>query len=165
LADLSSRKERIAVSAVDIKTEAFPMLLPHRITVTILMSYPDNSVADETEEKMRKVLGRNSLRWDLDLVSDRPPMRERRLNNKLVKDLAEIAERWGIPFFHESSSWPSVAGLVPNSSAVACGVGPVVRDLYTSQEAVQRVSLVQRALLLAQFLAKDIDNRSGHGHT
>ncbi|MEA1990629.1 MAG: ATP-grasp domain-containing protein [Thermodesulfobacteriota bacterium] len=165
LADLSCRKERIAVSAVDIKTEAFPMLLPHRITVTILMSYPDNGVADETEEKMRKVLGRNSLRWDLDLVSDRPPMKERRLNNKLVKDLAEITERWGVPFFHESSIWPSVAGLVPSSSAVVCGAGPVVRDLYTSQEAVQRVSLVQRALLLAQFLAKDIDKRSSRGRT
>ena len=77
--------------------------------------------------------------------------------------MAEIAERWGIPFFHESSIWPSVAGLASNSSAVVCGAGPVVRNLYTSQEAVQRVSLVQRALLLAQFLAKDIDKRSSRG--
>jgi hypothetical protein len=35
---------------------------------------------------------------------------------------------------------------------VVCGAGPVVKDLYTARAAVQRISLVQRTLLLAEFL-------------
>jgi len=33
----------------------------------------------------------------------------------------------------------------------------VARDLYTPQESVQRISLIQRTLLLAQFLAQNGD--------
>jgi hypothetical protein len=33
-------------------------------------------------------------------------------------------------------------------------MGPVARDLYTPQEAVQRISMVQHTLLLAEFLQR-----------
>jgi D-alanine-D-alanine ligase len=50
---------------------------------------------------------------------------------------------------------PSVAGLVPAGTAVVCGLGPVARDLYQPHEAVSRLSMLQRTLLLAEFLAKE----------
>jgi hypothetical protein len=37
-----------------------------------------------------------------------------------------------------------------------CGVGPVARDLYTPHEAVNRISLMQRTLLMVELLAQDI---------
>ncbi len=45
-----------------------------------------------------------------------------------------------------------MAGLVPEPASVVCGVGPVTRDRGTPDEAVQRISLVQRTLLLAEYL-------------
>jgi D-alanine-D-alanine ligase len=41
---------------------------------------------------------------------------------------------------------------VPERVPVVCGLGPVAADLYTSDEAVSRISLVQRTLLLMQCL-------------
>lgn len=156
LSELSSRKDRIALSAVDIKTDAFPMLLPHRVTANLMLSYPDPKVADGIEEKMKEILSIKGLKCELERISDRPPMKERRNNLSLAKSLAAVAKEWEIPFVEESSVWPSVGGLVPARIPVACGLGPVSRDLYTPQEAVNRASLIQRTLLIAQFLAKDV---------
>jgi hypothetical protein len=44
---------------------------------------------------------------------------------------------------------------VGDRAACVCGLGPVARDLGTPQEAVQRISLVQRTLLLADYLGGD----------
>jgi D-alanine-D-alanine ligase len=52
-----------------------------------------------------------------------------------------------------------VAGLVPSSRAVICGLGPVARDVDTPQEAVLRLSLMQRTLLLAQYLSGQAKNK------
>ncbi|MBN1341681.1 MAG: ATP-grasp domain-containing protein [Phycisphaerae bacterium] len=155
-AKLSSRKQRVSVSALDIDTERLPLLLPHRVTTTILMTYPDAKLADAVEEKMRSGLDRRGPRWELKLVSDRPPMRERRLNVQLARAMERLAAEWEIPLTHESSVWPSVAGLVPAKVACVCGVGPVARDLGTPHESVQRISLVQRTLILAQSLLTEL---------
>jgi D-alanine-D-alanine ligase len=151
---LSSKKEFMSVSTVDLRTEAFPMLLPHRAIVTLLLSYLDNKVADRVEMEMRNILRDKSFSTVLALISDRPPMKERRINAMLADKLRKVAEEWDIPLDTESSIWPSVAGLVPPKKPVVCGVGPVAKDIYTSKEAVQRISLVQRTLLLAEFLLK-----------
>lgn len=156
LSDLSSRNNRVALSAVDIKADVFPMLLPHRITLSLMLSYLDPKVANDVEEKMKAILGGNGIRFELEEVSDRPPMKERRHNLRLAKSLVSVAGEWDIPITLESSVWPSVGGLVPPRIPVVCGVGPVSKDLYTPQEAVNRASLIQRTLLIAQFLAKDI---------
>jgi D-alanine-D-alanine ligase len=150
---LSDRVRRISVSALDIRPETLPMLLPHRVTCQLLVTYPKSDVADEIEARMREHLGRRGPKWELELISDRPPMGERRANVGLARALERAAQRWDIPFKRESSVWPSVAGLVGGKAACVCGLGPVARDLGTSQEAVQRISLVQRTLLLADYLA------------
>jgi len=156
LSGLSSRKDRISLSAVDIKTDVFPMLLPHRVMANLMLSYPDQKVADAIEEKMKDILTMKGLKCKLESISDRPPMKERRNNLGLARSLAAVAQKWEIPLVQESSVWPSVGGLVPPRIPVVCGVGPVSKDLYTPQEAVNRASLIQRTLLIAQFMAKDI---------
>jgi D-alanine-D-alanine ligase len=154
-AALSRQRSRFSVSAINVHTEHLPMLLPHRVTATVLMTYPDATGADELERELRGSLGRRGPRWELEMISDRPPMKERRATTRLVESLREVAAEWEIPLKHESSVWPSVAGLVPSKTAVLCGVGPVARDLGTPQEAVRRISMVQRTLLLAEFLVSE----------
>lgn len=158
LTALSDRKKRIAISAIDIKPEAYPMRLPHRVKVMLHTSYPDQKTADTLEANITKILHGGGVRWSLALISDRPPLIDRRKNTKLIKQLITIADKWDIPLKSESSLWPSVAGLVPIKTSVVCGIGPVAIDLYTSREAVSRISVVQRTLILAQFLISQMEN-------
>ena len=153
IAGLSSRKERIALSAVDLKADAFPTRLPHRVTVSLHVGYLNDGAADEAEESIRRLLGKNGIRWKLERISDRPAMKERRASSALARELAAVAEKWEIPLTRDSSVMPSAGGLVPPKTPVLCGIGPVARDLSMPGEAVNRISLIQRTLLLAQFLA------------
>jgi D-alanine-D-alanine ligase len=154
MAALGSPEERVSASCVDLRTEAFPMLVPHRLNATLLVTYAKAASADRVESEIRSILGKGGPRWELTLVSDRPPMGERTAGKRLLAELSEVAKEWEIPFGSETSVWPSVAGLAPDETAVLCGMGPVARDLYTPQEAVQRISLVQHTLLLAEFLQR-----------
>ena len=151
---LSSREERVSIAVSDIHPTAFAMLLPHRVEVTIALSYGDQDVADASEKAIRDILASGGFSHQLEVLSDRPPLKSRAANKRLSAELSEIAANWEIPFGQESALWPSAAGLVPASTAVVCGMGPVARDLYTPHEAVERISLLQRTLLLAEFLAK-----------
>jgi D-alanine-D-alanine ligase len=156
LAGLSSRKGRISLTATDVKTSAFPELLPHHVTATLALSYQDSQLADVVEKRMMDLCKAQDLKWSLKKISDRPAMNDSHASLKLFKSLSEVARRWEIPLGQESSVLPSAAGLVPTHVPVICGVGPVARNLYTPQEAVNRISLVQRTLLAAEFLAEDL---------
>jgi D-alanine-D-alanine ligase len=139
LAQLGSQKEHVSVSALEVRTSAFPLLLPHRIDTTLLVTYLAESVADRVDAAMRVALGKSGPRWGLELISDRPPMRERRNSQKLFRSLQEFGGKWDIPLQGHSSVWPSAAGLVPDSVAVVCGVGPWGKDLHTPQEVTLRL--------------------------
>lgn len=149
---LSNRKHRIGISAVDIKTEAFPRRLPHRVQVILQISYPSVGEAEEIEKKLKGLFKGNGIKWSLLPLSDRPPMVSDQLNTALYNDVKMTADTWDIPLSTDSSLWPSAAGLVFPPTPVLCGMGPVARSLHTSQESVSRISLVQRSLLLAQYL-------------
>ena len=149
---LNSPGKRISVATLDLRTERHAMFVPHRVEASLMMSYLDAARADETEKAMRAALGRSGPRWSLERLDDRPPMRDRPNNRGLVEALEAAAARWDIPVERESSAWPSVAGLVPPETAVVCGMAPVTRDRGTPDEAVQRISLVQRTLLLSEYL-------------
>jgi D-alanine-D-alanine ligase len=105
---------------------------------------------------MMEICKTESIKWSLKRISDRPAMNRSRGNLKLLKSLSEVARRWDIPLEQASSVLPSAAGLVPPQVPVICGIGPVARDLYTPQEAVNRISLIQRTLLVAGFLAQGL---------
>ncbi|MBI4249826.1 MAG: ATP-grasp domain-containing protein [Elusimicrobia bacterium] len=151
---LSSPEKKLAVAVVDVDTEAHPQHLPHAVSATLLMSYGEERAADRAEKSMRRILENNGAKGRLELVSDRPPMIRRPSSAALLRTLAEAARRWDIPLNHESSAWPSAGGFAPDSAPVICGLGPVADALYTPREAVSRISLVQRTLLLAQVLAE-----------
>lgn len=152
IASLGSKKKRLAITSVDVRSHAFPMMHPHAFDATILMSYIGKESADEATKQIRSILSDAGIKTELEPLSDRPPMRERRASKRLTKAYLELAEALEIPMRSGSSAWPSVAGLVPASVGVLCGVGPVGRDLYTPNEAVERLSLMQRTLLLTRFL-------------
>ena len=157
---LSSQKGRVSISTTEIMTEKHPMSVPHRVEATVVITHPDSKAADEVEEKMRAIFGKRGLRWELDRIADRPPMPNRTGGARLAKELETVAKELEIPLKKtSSSSWPSVAGLVPNRVACLCGIGPIARNLQRPDESVQRISLVQRTLLLAEYLAKQVDNR------
>ena len=153
--ELSSRNDRLAVAVSDIKSMSYPMLLPHRIILTISVGYGDERTADAAERQIKEILGRGTVKYDLEMASDRPPMKLRNSNRHLAKKLTNIAKKWDIPIARESSLWPTIGGLVPTSTGTVCGLGPVAKNLYTPQEAVQRVSVLQRTLLLAEFLLNE----------
>ena len=156
LSKLSVRKERLAVSAVDIKTEAHPGMIPHRATVQIQMTYPTKEKGIQLERKLMEILKGDDFKWKLAKQSDRPPMTDKKANTRLLNMMHDIASEWDIPLTKESSLMPSVAGLVPRSIPTICGIGPVAHNLYTSREAIERISLVQRTLLLSQLLLRQI---------
>ncbi|MCA8943513.1 MAG: ATP-grasp domain-containing protein [Planctomycetes bacterium] len=154
LCELSDRNERIAVSISDMKTTSYRNLLPHEVHAVVLVSYLDPAKADVIETEIRDMLkaDRGGIRVHLDLTAERPPMRSRRTNAPLSKRIRAAAERWDIPYAEDSALLPSVAGLVPEETAVICGVGPAAVETFTAREAVERISVVQRTLLLAQLL-------------
>jgi D-alanine-D-alanine ligase len=154
IAQLTSRKDKLAVAISDIRADHFPMLLPHRVTAELLLSYLEPRQASLAEEKMRLILRGNRAKARIELVSERPPMKPRQTNVRLARVLRSVADEWEIPFKTETSLWPSVGGLVSGRTAVVCGIGPAARDLSTPQESVSRAGLIQRVLLLAQYLAK-----------
>lgn len=153
LSELSSRKDRLGVYAVDLETTRFSRLLPHRVKAKVLISYPDRHVADEVLQEVRNLFGKGRPTAQLHLLSDRPPMPERKGNQLLLQRIVDAAATWDIPLGVETSASPSVAGLVPEGTAVICGLGAITNDLYAPHEAVQRTSLLQHTLLLTQFLA------------
>ncbi|MFH0915820.1 MAG: ATP-grasp domain-containing protein [bacterium] len=153
IAQLTNQNQRISVSTVDLRTERMPMRLPHRVTATIVITYPNAKAATTIEKKIRSVLGKaTSPKWELEPLTDRPPFVKRPAGVDLFEELREVAQKWEIPLHAESSVWPSVAGLLAEDQPVLCGLGPVARDLRTPHESLLRISLVQRTLLLTQFL-------------
>jgi D-alanine-D-alanine ligase len=154
IARLSSKEDRLAVSTLGIRTERFPMLLPHRVQANLLLNYLDVRHANETERRIQEVLKDSKFKVSLQLISERPPMKERRGNIRLAKSFETVANEWEMPWSKDSSLWPSVGGLAPATASVICGLGPAAKDLYTPRESVNRTSLIQRTLLLALFLAQ-----------
>ncbi len=154
---LSSKKDNLGISIKDLKTTAAPVAEPHQLTVTLPVSYLDENPVATLEENIKALLGRKEFLWKLEVVSDRPPMKRKQGNNHLVAELQDTARHWEVELNPISSLYPSAAGFVPKTTPVVCGMGAVYRDLYTPQESVQRISLIQRTLLLAQFLVREVE--------
>ena len=158
-AGLSSQAERIAVSTIGLRTERHPLHLPHRVTADIVETYPTTVTGDTVAHKLRGILGRGGPRWELVTATTRPPFVERPAGRKLAAELTRVASGLDIALERGTSAWPSVAGLAPADKACVCGIGPAARDLRTPQEAVKRITLVQRSLLLAEFLSSRLPRR------
>ncbi len=150
---LSNSKKRLSVSVVGMQPSTYPLHLPHRVEATLIVTYPDEAAGEKLMTDMRSAIPKSDFKWSLEEVAERHPMKERRANERLAKALAQTAETLDVRFGKETSAWPSVAGIAPASSGVVCGVGPVAGNLYTPDEFVERISLIQRTLLLARYLS------------
>ncbi len=155
VAELDSGRPSCAVSTVDIKTDAFPRRLPHRIVFTVQVSYVNEQDAKKIEAQLRNILKGFNLKSRLWLVSDRPPQRSTRRSKALFEEFAALGSGWDIRLTDEASLWPSVAGLVHPDIPVLAGLGPHTEGISTSHESVSRVSVLQKTLLVAQFLLRD----------
>jgi D-alanine-D-alanine ligase len=151
--DLTDPAEEVAVFVSNLHTVSLPLSPPHRAVALISISYLDPDKALALEAKIRDLFIPNGLGASLNLVSDRPPLWPNSDGQNLVRTLAAAAGGWDVTLKAMSSRWPTVAGLAPAGVAALSSLGPVTRDLCTAREAVQRISLVQRTLLLARFLA------------
>jgi D-alanine-D-alanine ligase len=153
LTHLTDRKNRLAVGVTELRSTAHATHLPHLVTATVMLSYPRASAADGLEARVRETLGRG-LPWELELIADRPPLLETKASKALAQEFVDLAAGWQIPLSADSSAQPSVAGLIPSPVPALCGLGPAAMDLLAPQERIQRMSLVQRTLLLAEFLCR-----------
>lgn len=147
-------KKGLAFSPTDVSTDAFRMYVPHHVTATVRAAYANAKALEEAEEKMRLILSSSEFHSSIDVVSDRPPLTAH-ANDELLATLRRVAERWHIPLEEQSSVWPSVAGLAPPEVASICGLGAEAADSGTPREAITRMSLMQRTLLLTQLLAAE----------
>ena len=155
LTDELCRRKGVTVDFVGMETEGYPMRSPHKIHMTMMVGYLDNRKADESVERIREILTGSRFKIRMEMISDRPPMKKRPVNRELALSFEKIASDWDIPLQIDTSVWPSAGGLVPKRIPVIGGIGPIARDMYTPHEAVDRTSLIQRTLLLAQFLIRE----------
>lgn len=154
---LSSRKDRLTIAVQNMKTESFRNTIPHRITANLVLSYLEPKTANATEEKISGILRQKGIRWSFKQISERPPLKQKKGNVQLARAFERVAKKWEIPMEINSSVLPSAAGLVPAGIPVICGLGPVAKDRSTPQEAVSRISLIQRTLLLSQYLVEALN--------
>lgn len=159
--NLGSREEHIAIGLIHFSMQHHPMRLPHACTAEILLNYLEPGVAREIENKMRSILGKDGYYWTLEKVSELPPMKTKRKNQRLFNEFKAVAETWEIPINKKSSLWPTIAGLIPENAGVICGIGPVAQDLHTPHESIVRISMMQRTLLLSQYLLSLIPQKNG----
>ena len=154
IAQLNDAKARTAVSVVNLDSQAFPRCLPHRVTLTVQLSYPNNEVAEALTTKLTSILQEKALKSDVDIIASRPALVENRASQAMFRKFQSLGDEWDIPLSQGSSLSPSTAGLVPAHIPVLCGLAPMAENLHTSRESVMRISIVQRILLLTQFMVK-----------
>ena len=157
IAQLTSRKRAVSVSILDLSTEGHALHLPHRVTAGLLATYRDPEQADELHREIRAILGRGGCRWELTMDWDLPPMPETAGSGALLEALNGAGGAHGVEFRRETSSVASLAGLVGADTPCVCGVGPAAHDRGTPGESIERIGLIERTVVLAEFLARALE--------
>jgi D-alanine-D-alanine ligase len=153
LKEISSRDKKLTIAVQDVHSERYSVLLPHRVTATIVVTYINEKLAEEAEKEIRETFKSSSggMKSYVETIEERPPLL-RRKNNEVISQLRQISEEWHLPFGTESSLLASAAGEVQADIPVVCGFAPASKGLYTPNEAIHRSELIQRSLLLSLFL-------------
>ena len=156
IAQLTSRSRAVSVSILDLSTQGYALHLPHEVKAGIMITYQELEQAETLEREIRAILGRRGCRWELTMDWDRPPMRELPENAALLDKWNEVADYHGLSFERTTSSIASLGGLVGASTPCLCGIGPAAQGRGTPSESIERISLIERTLLLTEFLAQDL---------
>ncbi len=147
----------LTVAIQDIQSSRYSMLIPHRVSANIFITYIDEIQAKKVESRVRKLFQtkKKGIKTYIEKLEERPPMIKTEKSEGLIEELRGISEKWNIPFDVESTLLPSAAGVISKECAVVCGMSPSSKNLYTPEESISRTELVQKTLLISQFLLKD----------
>ena len=143
---------RCSLSLASLRSERQAPALPHRAVAELLIGFDTMRSAEQIETQLRAALESPRMRWSLDIAGERPPRSESPANEPLTRAVAGVAERWKIPLELGSSAWPGIDGWIPADTSCISGLAPPLRDDGAGVEAVQRLGMVQRTLLLTQLL-------------
>lgn len=137
-----------------IESRGYPNLQPYRVDLSVICSYKRSEAADRVNAEVQRLFegSKEGVRVFLEPVIDRPEYTAGSGDKQLGEALCQAAQRWQIELAAASALLPSVAGLVPGEVPVVCGVGPAAFESYTTSESVNRLSLMQRTLVLSEFL-------------
>ncbi len=161
LADFQERLEEVRremtaegdahLHLVDLETDRYSMLLPYRVEATLHLGYRDPASKLRTSDYLGTVFSRTSKhgRGAVEKLMDRPPYHA---DEGLLRLYNEVAARLGFENKRAGSRLPSAAGDVSQGTPVLCGLGPMSRGLFTTNEAIRRSELIERTLLLAGML-------------
>lgn len=150
---LSSRSKKLAVVVQDVHSERYSVLMPHRVTATIAITYIDEKTAERAEAQLRTLFKASKLGMStyMEQITDRPPLLQKK-EHPLLQSLEKWTKEHQLPFGTETSLLATAAGVIPAYKPVICGFAPASRDLFTPNEAMHRSELVQRSILLALHL-------------
>ena len=154
LKTLDKETAYLDISIHDIETSKYSMLAPHKVSANVVISYLDSGRISSVEKNLRQVFQTKTMgiKTYFEKLEDRPPMVKRDNNRVFIESLGRIAVKWGVPFSSESTILPSAAGFVHHDTPVVCGMAPSSKSLYTPNESVNRNELVQKTLLISQFV-------------
>jgi len=154
---IDKENKYLTVAIQDIQSSRYSMLIPHRVSANMFITYIDEEQAKKVETRVRKLFQtkKKGIKTYIEKLEERPPMVKSKDSERLIAELKEISEKWKIPFDVESTLLPSAAGVVSKECAVVCGMAPSSKNLYTPEESISRTELVQKTLLISQFLLKE----------
>lgn len=150
IAALPRPDEHTTIEITAIHTHADPGSAPHRLDADVVVSFADPEAGARLAASLQALVEPEHLRF----VAEHPAMLETAENTRLAEALRTVAGTWDLPLVAKTSVVPSIAGGLPPSVPVACGLGPAIAHPNTEREAVRRASLVQRTLLLAAWLER-----------
>ncbi|MFW6299267.1 MAG: M20/M25/M40 family metallo-hydrolase [Bacillota bacterium] len=154
LEDISKEHKRLTITLQDLDTTRYSMLIPHKVTATIYITYIDETMVTTVENKVRQLFknGAKGITTYVEKLEERPPFQKSAENDTLIDAFSKLGKMWHIPFATESTLLPSAAGVIPSGKAVLCGMAPGSKKLYTPEESINRTEWVQKTMVLAQYL-------------
>lgn len=154
---IDKENKYLTVAIQDIQSSRYSMLVPHRVSANIFITYVESNQAKKVESQVRRLFQtkKKGIKIYIEKLEARPPMVKTPKSEALIEELRKISEKWKIPFDVESTLLPSAAGVISKECAVVCGMAPSSKNLYTPEESISRTELVQKTLLISQFLLKE----------
>ncbi len=151
---ITQNHSKLALSVQDINTNRYSVLMPHRITATIYITYLDATSARSAEIALRNAFKTSNrhLKTYVETLENRPPMIQNPNSKALSDALQSISASMGHTLESESTLLPSPAGVISTDKAVVCGLAPGSKKLFTSEESINRTEWVQKTLLITEYL-------------
>jgi len=151
---LSKADKQLSISVQNLDSTRYSMLIAHKVTATVYITYVDGSKAKTAENALRdlfKTTNKNITTF-VEKLEERPPLVAASSTKTLIDTFKTIGDAWSLPFDTESTLLPSAGGIINPQKAVLCGMAPATKRLYTPEESINRTEWVQKTMLMAQYL-------------